>query len=187
MTKLRFSNYSRFSREVRSTKVYSWCVFLNEGPELLNKIQMIEYTLHPTFPTPVREIIDKEHCFALQSEGWGTFTINIRVLFKGGEEKDEVYMLRLEADDWPKGPVLNKYDSDEIKGVYGALLDSKWDWRKISTIERATELSAARIIEILHELTSSGFVRKAYFRSIENEELWGVTSRVAKLPVIGST
>jgi hypothetical protein len=187
MKKVRFNNYSRFSRETGGYDIYAWCVFLDETAEIVNNIQMIEYTLHPTFRNPVREVTDKEHRFALQSEGWGTFKIDIRVFFEDGTEQDEGYLLRLEADDWPKGDKLNTFKSGDVEKVYRVLVDAKGDWRKASTITRATELSTARVTSILDDLASSGFARKAYFRSIENEDLWGATSRVGLLPITAST
>jgi hypothetical protein len=185
MIGLGFNNYSRFSREIHGRDTYAWCVYVEADAELINKIEMVEYTLHPTFRNPVQEITDKQHCFALQSEGWGTFEIEIRVFFEDGSEQDEVYMLKLETDDWPKGPMLDTSLDDDAKRLYSVLLDGRLDWRKISTVARNSFLSMTRANEILRELASNGYVRKAYFRSIEDEELWGATFRVGKLPMIG--
>jgi hypothetical protein len=62
------------------------------------------------------------------------------------------------------------------------LFDPKWEWRKLSTIARIAGISSAIADEALERLAREEFVRKAYFRSIDNEELWGATSKVGKLP-----
>lgn len=188
MSKLKFNNYSRFSRKSRGknlfTDIYAWCVFLEGDAELMNRIEMVEYTLHPTFPRPVREITDKEHCFALQSEGWGTFKIDIRVFFDNGFEQNESYLLRLEDDDWPKGPALERFSNKDAQLVYRILLDPKWEWRKTSTIVELAKLTTDKVLAVLKNLASDGYVRESNFRSIENEELWGATSRVGILPTV---
>jgi transcription initiation factor IIF auxiliary subunit len=182
MRKLNFSNYSRFTRQSRGTDVYSWCVFLNAPLGVINGIRTVEYTLHPTFPNPVREITDADHAFALQSEGWGTFSIEIRVFYNDGHEDELEYALKLKRDDWPKGPKLQDFESDKMKLVYSALFDPKWEWRKLSTIAKIASLAPDQAQTILERLASGHFVRKAYFRSIDDQELWGATCKVGKLP-----
>lgn len=184
MKKLQFANYSRLFRQSRGTDVYSWCVFLKATEEVVKTIEMVEYTLHPTFPSPVREITDAAHSFALQSEGWGVFGIDIRVFFRDGQEQELVYALKLEEDDWPKGPMAENFDDQRTKAVYESLFDPKWEWewRKLSTIAQVANVSAADASAALEKLDSKRFARKAYFRSIDNQELWGATCKIGVLP-----
>lgn len=182
MTTIAFNNYSRFSRRRQDNDIYSWCVYVKGDTKLMNSIEMIEYTLHPTFPNPVREIVDREHCFALQSEGWGTFKIEIRTFFVDGREVDSNYLLRLEADDWPKGPIFQTNNDPNAALVYATILDSSLDWRKESTLLKWANITPSDALDALQRLSAGGYIRKAYFRSIDGENLWGATSRVGKLP-----
>jgi transcription initiation factor IIF auxiliary subunit len=42
----------------------------------------VEYTLHRSFPNPVRTVCTRQNNFELKTDGWGIFTIPIKVLFK---------------------------------------------------------------------------------------------------------
>ncbi len=44
----------------------------------------MEYTLHPTFPNPVRTVRDRTTKFRLDTRGWGVFTIYVKVVAKDG-------------------------------------------------------------------------------------------------------
>src|SRR5215216_5304556 len=106
MSKLIFNNYSRHVRTTQDYEIFAWCVFLEGDRNLINSIRMVEYVLHPTFPNPVREISDRTHCFVLQSEAWGTFDIDISVFFENGRIEQTDYRVKLEENDWPKGPKM---------------------------------------------------------------------------------
>jgi transcription initiation factor IIF auxiliary subunit len=63
---------------------WSWAVWV-EGPESeLDGIEYVEYTLHPTFPKPVRRIRDRATKFRLETGGWGVFTIYAKAVRKDG-------------------------------------------------------------------------------------------------------
>jgi transcription initiation factor IIF auxiliary subunit len=70
---------------------WSWTVFIKAPPEVLQDIQSVQYTLHPTFPYPVQRVNtigDPKQPFALSATGWGTFPIQIRVFTKDGQTHD---------------------------------------------------------------------------------------------------
>jgi len=76
---------------------WDWTVFIDPRSGDLNKIKCVEYTLHPTFPNPVRIICDMGRIdapFALRSNGWGTFQIGIRVLMRDGSTRVLSHQLR---------------------------------------------------------------------------------------------
>lgn len=63
---------------------WSWTVYIDASPNILEQIECVEYTLHPTFPNNVIAVCQKGNAkpFALTREGWGTFPIAIRVFMK---------------------------------------------------------------------------------------------------------
>jgi transcription initiation factor IIF auxiliary subunit len=66
---------------------WEWTVYINAPQQVLQDIQSVEYTLHPTFPDPVREVTgigDPRFPFGLTTNGWGTFEIPIQVVMKDG-------------------------------------------------------------------------------------------------------
>src|SRR5688572_10585047 len=102
MTPHNFIAYSRQIDEKEGTRLYAWCVFLDGKREEMDSIKHIEYTLHPSFPNPIRVIDDKEHCFALHSQGWGAFQIRVRITYRDGSVGRQGYPLGLAEDAWPR-------------------------------------------------------------------------------------
>jgi len=75
---------------------WNWTVFLRGEPDALEQVQCVEYTLHPSFYEPVREVCEKgqgEQAFALSARGWGTFQIKIRVFLKDGHVQELTHQL----------------------------------------------------------------------------------------------
>ena len=64
---------------------WAWKVFVDADAETLQRIECVEYTLHPTFPDPVRRVCNQAKTkFALSTNGWGTFTIKVRIEYRDG-------------------------------------------------------------------------------------------------------
>jgi transcription initiation factor IIF auxiliary subunit len=81
--------------QYREDDWWSWSVWL-EGPlSELNKIDYVEYTLHPTFANPVRRVSSRSNRFRLDSEGWGVFPIYLQVVRKDGKVKHLKHQLKL--------------------------------------------------------------------------------------------
>jgi transcription initiation factor IIF auxiliary subunit len=82
---------------LRPDRYWDWELFLVADDETLRKIKCVEYTLHPTFPNPVRKNCQKgtmpERGFALKAAGWGTFRVNIKVIFADGREEYHSHQL----------------------------------------------------------------------------------------------
>ena len=66
---------------------WSWTIFVKADRAELEKIDCVEYTLHRTFRDPVRTVCDREDGFSLSMNGWGTFRVKVRVMFREGGEK----------------------------------------------------------------------------------------------------
>src|ERR1022692_4251116 len=96
---------------------YDWCIFACDDPADLQRIKSVEYTLHPSFPEPVRTISDVGHRFALASNGWGSFRVGIRVTFTNGNEELTSHFIELKADNWPRKRPLAFADPQQ-KSVY---------------------------------------------------------------------
>ena len=175
MSSFNFNHYSKFHREKQGIRVYDWCVFLDEPKNVLADIIAVEYILHPTFPDPVRRISDGVHCFALESQAWGEFEIEIRIFLSSKEIQQARYYIKLEEDNWPRGPKLEEFPDNQTELLYTNLFHDRFDWRKISTLARIADIPEGLVVEKLIELSKGGFVRKAHFRSVDKQELWGAT------------
>lgn len=75
---------------------WQWAVWLDGSADELNKISHVVYTLHPTFPTPVRSIDNRKENFRLDSAGWGEFEIYLDVVYKDGKTLKRKHWLKLE-------------------------------------------------------------------------------------------
>lgn len=62
-------------------KHFHLAVFVDEPPEILETIRMVEYRLHETFAEPIRHNDDRPSGFTEQFYTWGKFTVEVVVLF----------------------------------------------------------------------------------------------------------
>lgn len=65
---------------------WEWSVWIDGTEPELDEISQVEYTLHPTFPKPVRTITDRPSKFRLKTAGWGVFTVYAKAAHKDGRE-----------------------------------------------------------------------------------------------------
>jgi transcription initiation factor IIF auxiliary subunit len=78
---------------------WNWQAFLDDaGSGELNKVEEVEYILHPTFPNPVRNITTKDNQFELEANGWGTFELKAFVKMKNGKKIKLKHNLELRYD-----------------------------------------------------------------------------------------
>jgi|SRR5215467_556280 len=68
----------------RDDHYWSWSIWLEGAESELDSVDYVEYTLHPTFPKPVRRIHDRQTNFKLATAGWGVFRIYAKVFNKDG-------------------------------------------------------------------------------------------------------
>lgn len=78
--------------------LWRWSAFIKAPEETLSQIQCVVYTLHETFPDPVREVCERgrgPHAFSLSATGWGSFRLQARVYFKDGRVQELEHDLQL--------------------------------------------------------------------------------------------
>jgi transcription initiation factor IIF auxiliary subunit len=63
---------------------WDWGVYIEGAPTELDRIRCVEYSLHPTFPNPVRRVCSRADRFLLAARGWGTFTVGIKLFLNDG-------------------------------------------------------------------------------------------------------
>ena len=104
---------------------WKWTIFIQAFPQVLDGIRSVEYTLHPTFPNPVRmvnSIGDSRFPFGLTTIGWGTFEISIKVIFENGEVRHLKHMLTFEA------PPVEDPLPIETRNVAISVGKNRWKW-----------------------------------------------------------
>jgi hypothetical protein len=124
---------------------WAWAVWIDGTAEEIRSIEAVTYTLHPTFHNPVRRVTDRKSKFRLESEGWGTFTIFIRVDLKDGKKRNFKHDLALHYPDGKKTESVqisigNVKQGDALRHVEtlkGAILRSAPD----ATVERGVVMS----------------------------------------------
>ncbi len=114
------------SRYVGNGK-WDWTIFIQASEQVLDDIKCVEYTLHPTFPNPIREecsLGDLRYPFGHSTNGWGTFEIPIKITSKNGTVRSLKYNLKFVSrpveDPLPIKPD-NVATKSETKEGY-------WDW-----------------------------------------------------------
>lgn len=98
---LRIKNYAKEVAGRAGRRWFKWKVFVDEPEEKLDEIRQVEYVLHPTFPNPKRVVKERKSAFALESAGWGNFSMLVSVRFKDGREERTRHLLDL-ARPWPE-------------------------------------------------------------------------------------
>ena len=76
-------------------KWWKWAVWVEGPDEALDRIDFVEWVLHPTFPNPVRTIDNRASKFRLDTGGWGVFWIRARVQLKDGQQTKLEHYLKL--------------------------------------------------------------------------------------------
>lgn len=181
-TKIRFNNYSMLVERKPDYDWYDWCVFVDEDLQIVNNISSVQYTLHPTFPDPIKKVENNDNCFALIGSGWGGFRIKIKVNMKDGAIVNSEHFLILAKASWPKKEKPNSFEDEETESVYSALFHKKHRWRQVITVSKLTNLSERKVLKILKNLEEDDLVRKAHYKTIHGVDLWGATAVVGILP-----
>lgn len=98
---IKFNNYAELVGTRGDYEWYNWKIFVDAPKDVLKKIKYVEYELHENFPYPMRRKKNPRNRFALETSGWGEFSIPIKVIFKDGRESEFEYRLDL-SKKWPK-------------------------------------------------------------------------------------
>ena len=97
---IKLNNYAKELESRKGSRWFQWKVFVDAPSGELGSIEEVTYTLHPTFPNPIQIRKEKTNKFALESSGWGEFTIRADIHFRDGHEETLTHWLNLEAE-WP--------------------------------------------------------------------------------------
>jgi hypothetical protein len=176
----RIGNYSKLRPGSGGRDYYAWCVFLDEKEEHLSLVREVEYTLHPTFPNPIRAQHNVDECFALLSGGWGEFAIGIRIFLRNGRIEKAKHDLSLSENSWPLGQRKTIFASTAELDLYGALLDERWEWLTLGALAQASNTSEDETMALLLDMKRERFVERTRFS--QGELLWGATCRIGLLP-----
>jgi transcription initiation factor IIF auxiliary subunit len=74
---------------------WKWWVWIEGSPEELDHVDYVMYTLHPTFPNPVRTVRDRASKFRLDTAGWGIFRLYAMAAHKDGTRTHLDHELKL--------------------------------------------------------------------------------------------
>jgi len=72
---------------------WEWSIYIKGTPDEIKQIRCVEYTLHPSFPNPVRLVCTPNNHFLLTARGWGTFKVPIKVMLKDGSIRELSHQL----------------------------------------------------------------------------------------------
>ena len=81
---------------------WKWAVWLEGTDDKLDLVEFVEWTLHPTFPNPIRKTHDRTSKFRLETGGWGVFQIRALVQMKDGMQTKLRHYLKLHYPDGTK-------------------------------------------------------------------------------------
>ena len=133
---------------------YEWTVFLVAENPVLETIDYVEYTLHPSFPNPVRISHDRDTNFAISSSGWGESNVYIKIVFRDGRKMHTKHKLSLEERNGgdidiqlPPHSEFGEIIADNTAKYLGNQL---WEWTVFIETDKET-LSQIEYVEyILH-------------------------------------
>jgi transcription initiation factor IIF auxiliary subunit len=73
------------SQKYEGDNWWKWSLWIEGSNEDLDQIASVTYTLHSTFPEPIRTVTDRASKFQLRCSGWGIFLIPVKVHLKNGK------------------------------------------------------------------------------------------------------
>ena len=82
------------SQKYEGDQWWRWSLWIEGSNEDLDRIQSVTYSLHPTFPEPIRTVTDRASKFQLRCSGWGIFKIPVRVRLKDGKTIELAHQLQ---------------------------------------------------------------------------------------------
>ncbi|MGH9930781.1 MAG: pYEATS domain-containing protein [Pyrinomonadaceae bacterium] len=85
--------------EYKGDDWWKWAVWVEGSDEALDRIDYVEWTLHPTFPDPIRKVRNRSEKFRIETGGWGVFPIRARVQTKDGNALKLKHYLKLHYPD----------------------------------------------------------------------------------------
>jgi transcription initiation factor IIF auxiliary subunit len=88
--------------EYQGDEWWKWAVWIEGSDEALDQIDYVEWTLHPTFPDPIRKVRNRSEKFRIETGGWGVFQIRARVQTKDGSPHKLTHALSLHYPDGKK-------------------------------------------------------------------------------------
>ncbi len=74
---------------------WEWSVWLDGPPGEMERVEGVDWHLHPTFSPRVVERRDRAGGFRLTSAGWGSFTVRAELLLTGGGRRTLRHELEL--------------------------------------------------------------------------------------------
>lgn len=135
---------------------WEWTVYINAPQQVLQNVQSVEYTLHPTFPDPVRKVNDvgdPRFPFGLKTSGWGTFEIPIRVAMKDGSVRSLKHTLSFVAPPVEQAlPITPAHAADKLSSGI-------WSWN-VFLQGPANALNRIRCVEYTLDPTFPNPVRE---------------------------
>ena len=82
------------SQKYEGDQWWRWSLWIEGSAEDLDRIESVTYTLHPTFPEPIRTVRDRASKFQLRCSGWGIFRIPVRVRLQDGKMVELAHQLQ---------------------------------------------------------------------------------------------
>ncbi len=81
-------NTSEYLGKKGDTHWWAWTAFIDatEGDNI-NDIKYVEYQLHSSFKNPIKKSRKASDNFAITLNGWGTFVLRARIVFKDPQIK----------------------------------------------------------------------------------------------------
>ena len=73
------------SQKYQGDNWWKWSLWIEGCDDDLEQIKSVTYTLHPSFPQPIRTVTDRASKFQLRCSGWGIFLIPVEVRLKNGQ------------------------------------------------------------------------------------------------------
>jgi transcription initiation factor IIF auxiliary subunit len=111
---------------------WDWKIYLVAPASVLDRIAYVEYTLHPSFPNPVRRVSTRGNNFALTARGWGEFNIAVKVVAKSGDVTRLLHWLTLKQGTTsvvpPIKPPATEHGLIKTENTAQRLDGQRWQW-----------------------------------------------------------
>jgi DNA/RNA endonuclease G (NUC1) len=138
---------------------WAWEIWLDGPDALLDQVDAVVYTLHPTFPNPRQRVTDRRSRFLLRSGGWGEFMIYAEVNMSDGRTVPLRHYLRLQEVATGSGRTLFLTSAKEDENLADDLQDrlEKGGFEILRVPDSASIAKTTAAIVVLSSNQSSWF------------------------------
>jgi NTE family protein len=160
--------------EYEGSDRWRWWIWLDGPTAEFEKVDHVIYTLHPSFPAPVRTVSDRKTRFRLETAGWGTFTIQATLVGKEGYPDE--YLEHELVFEYPEEAEKRAHDTEATRPPIrppelGLALSGggfRASFFHVGVLARLAETGVLRKVEVISTVSGGSILGALYYLALKD-------------------